>query len=204
MTPGKSIESVLEGLSRSDDGVVAVLADALMFAAHEPDVTPDSKAARDIRERIAALAGQLAGTPGGSATIVDAMVRIDDHLFETGVIHRPFAVRFAYLACECAVNAALEDRRDATMIELADQAPVVRLDDKTLVAAPTGELSKEALVHISDRISARVLTEPVKKVILILAGLSPSLEQDPCWQVLAEELRSMRVKLEIKGREKRG
>jgi hypothetical protein len=134
-----------------------------------------------IRELISMEAERLADEGKGPTVLVDALVSED-------------LAGLAPLAAERHFHAFYRRLEDEQGEYLADHSPVFDLNDKTLVAAPVGNLGQEGFARFCDRVLTKVLMTNPKRVLIVTEGLAPydGLEDD--MNALTDDLKRQGVK----------
>lgn len=191
----KIIDDALRALG-AGEGLAADLAADLLFAADLEALDPGAPELQQARERLSFLAERTASGDLGAAEAIDALVAIDGKLAETGATRGPWAVALAPLFAERALHAAAERALQDRMRDLAERSPIVRLGDRTLVAAPVGPLGEDGLARFAERVAGAVLAHPTKRVLLSLAALDEAERAAPLWDELGRELKAYKVALE--------
>ncbi|MDD5309276.1 MAG: hypothetical protein PHU25_18330 [Deltaproteobacteria bacterium] len=199
MTPGFEARAlaILRELALSDRPVLALLADGLIAAVEggSPGDLADP-AWREACERITVAAERLALSGGGVAPLVEALVAVDTALAAAGPAPLPWATRLASLAAERFVHAARTRDVEAAHLAAADLSPIVRLDPKTILAAPVGELGEDGLARFCDRILTEALHLGPRRIILVTDGLVSREDVEHAWATLSDDLAAQGIVLE--------
>ena len=134
-----------------------------------------------IRELISMEAERLADEGKGPTELVEALVSAD-------------LAGLAPLAAERHFHAFYRRLEDKQCEYLADHSPVFDLDDKTLVAAPVGNLGQEGFARFCDRVLTRVLMTNPKRVLIVTEGLAPYDDLEDDVSALTDDLKRQGVK----------
>ncbi len=136
----------------------------------------------EIRELISMEVERLAGESKGPTELVEALVSAD-------------LAGLAPLAAERHFHAFYRRLEDRQGEYLADHSPVFDFDDKTLVAAPVGNLGQEGFARFCDRVLTKVLMTNPKRVLISLEGIAPYDGLDDDLKALADDLKRQGIKM---------
>ncbi|MCP4674565.1 MAG: hypothetical protein GY854_03425 [Deltaproteobacteria bacterium] len=189
------IREVLAALSDNENKLLANLASSLVPAADEASLELSSPLCREVKDIISIAMGLLAENDRGPAAVLDALIEIDIALAQKGA-SVPWAARLAPLVAERAVHAAKERWSEKQKANHAENSPIFRLDDRTIIAAPIDPLGTESVARFADRILAAVLKNRPKRVVLVLNNLDSKTASAREWISLAEDLKAQKVRLE--------
>ncbi len=177
-----ALQAVLEGLSRSEDPLVAALAQLLSVSDPEHDT---------VLEPLSLLAASRSASLEEASALVSALVAIDKAIAATCPQRLPFATRLAPFCTQRLLHAALEAAKDQAEFRLAQRSPIVKLGRRTLFAAPTELVSREAVAHFFDRIILAAREARASKIILF--------QDHPPAPLLESQLDQLRAELEAVG-----
>lgn len=138
-----------------------------------------------IRELISMEAERLADEGKGPTELIEALVSGD-------------LAGLAPLAAERHFHAFFGRLADKKGEYLADHSPVFDLDDKTLVAAPVGDLGREGFARFCDRVLARVLKTNPRRVLISTDGIAPHDDLEYDLNVLRDDLKRQGIKMSIR------
>jgi hypothetical protein len=189
--------AVLRELASSEDPLLALLADGLTAAvACKGPADLADPAWREACDRITVAAERLALRGEGPAPLVEALVEVDAALAAAGLACGPWATRLAPLAAERSCHVTRTRDGEAARLDAANLSPVVRLDPKTVLAAPVGELGEEGRARFCDRVLAESLRSAPRRVILLTDGLPAADREERAWSVLADDLAAQGIAFE--------
>ncbi len=135
-----------------------------------------------IRELISMEVERLAGEGKGPTELVEALVSGD-------------LGGLAPLAAERHFHAFYRRLEDKQCEYLADHSPVFDFDDKTIVAAPVGNLGQEGFARFCDRVLAQVLVVNPRRVLIVTEGIAPYDGLDDDLKALADDLKRQGIKM---------
>lgn len=137
----------------------------------------------ELLSRITMEAERLAAAGKGPSALVDSLIAQGDP-------------GLAPLAAERHHHAAITRLADEQRTLLAERSPVLRLDARTLVAAPVGRLEREGLARFCDRVLAAAAEARPARVALALGGFEPHDGAEGQIAALREELAAAGAALE--------
>jgi hypothetical protein len=138
---------------------------------------------RELAERISVEAERLVAAGIGPSALVAMLVAEG-------------SADLAALAAERHHHAAMTRIAEEARRALAELSPVLRIDPRTLLAAPVGALASEGLARFCDRVLAAAAAQKPARVVLALAGFEPHDGADAELEGLATELAAHGIPVE--------
>lgn len=138
------------------------------------------------KERIASIsveAERLVDTGAGPSALVEALLAEG-------------AADLAALAAERHYHAATTRLAEAQRSLLAERSPVLRLDARTLIAAPVGTMERDGLLRFCDRVLAAAAAAKPARVVLALEGFEPHDGSEAALAALTSELAVLGIAVE--------
>ncbi|MBN2340254.1 MAG: hypothetical protein JXX29_05730 [Deltaproteobacteria bacterium] len=146
--------------------------------------SPDCPSLRHLHEQISAEAALLVVHGDGPTSLLQSLLHLQ-------------LAPLCPMAAEVHVCSLLETQRDEFTHRLVMQSPIF-VHQKTLYAAPVGELDEPTLQQFCDRILKQVKDRKIKTVHLYMNSLTAPDNPSSRWQtLLKEELAALRIHLTI-------
>ncbi|MBN2527364.1 MAG: hypothetical protein JXR76_13295 [Deltaproteobacteria bacterium] len=144
----------------------------------------NAKALGQLHEQISAEAAMLVQMQTGPSPLIQILCDLELY---------PLCA----MAAEAHHHATIEWAREKVTNDLARRCPMV-IFKKVLHVSPVGELDSEALRHIADRALQIIARNRIKKVILILHGLTVDNDTGTSWiTLLNEDLNVLKIQLQV-------
>jgi len=139
----------------------------------------------ELVSRITVEVERLVETGRGPSALVDSLLKEG-------------APELAALAAERHHHATMVRLEDAQRRMLAEKSPVLRIDEKILVAAPVGFMEREGLSRFLDRVLAAVASHRPARVVLAMQGFEPHEGAEEQLAAFEEELVALGVSSELR------